>query len=53
MSYICSTSLSPEAIYSMAVIQVVSLSYFIFPIVCTAQPGVMGPGGEGAEVDSS
>lgn len=53
MSYICSTSLSPETIYGMAVIQVVSLIYFIFSIVCTAQPGVMGAGDKGTEMDSS
>lgn len=44
MPYTCSTSLRPEAIYGVAVIQVVSLIYFIFPIVCTVQPGVRGAG---------
>lgn len=38
MPYTCSASLGPEAIYGMAVILVVGLIYFIFPVVHTVQP---------------
>lgn len=34
--------MGPEAIYGMAIIQVVGLIYFIFPIIHTAQPGEAG-----------
>lgn len=44
MPYICSTSLGPEAIYGMAVIQVVGLIDFIFPTVHAEQPGMLGAG---------
>lgn len=53
MPYTCSTSLGPEAIYGMAVILVVGLIYFIFPVVHTVQPELMGVGvGWGGRVQS-